>query len=209
MSRHWTASAVLVGALLAAAAVATRGASATGRPTRPAAVPEAREPVSPRADWSVMLPPGPGRDYAVALCSGCHTAGVLVIQRRTRAQWHEHLVGMNSARENAGELCACIGGPLDEEDIRILADYLGEASGPKNPVDQLPLNVNTAPVGALARLPGLTDADVQSIVVHRLRAPFRSKREIERVLGSGKFAALDGLIDVKDSIFNLQGIIPM
>jgi hypothetical protein len=160
-------------------------------------------------DWTPLLPPGAGREHVTALCSHCHTPGVLVLQRRTAKMWRDFLLGMNSARATGGELCACIGGPLDETEIALLTEYLSAAFNRDNPIDQLPLNVNTASPRALARLPGLSEADIRKLVEHRARAAFVSKEEIRRVLGASTFQPIAEFIDVKDSMFRADGLLPM
>jgi competence protein ComEA len=60
-----------------------------------------------------------------------------------------------------------------------------------------PIEVNTADVQSLQRLPGIGPATAQAIVVERERnGPFVSFGDLERVPGIGpaKLAALDGLI---------------
>ncbi len=160
-------------------------------------------------DWTPLLPPGPGKEYAVSLCNGCHTAGVLALQRRSRQGWRDALEGMNVARMTGGELCACIGGPIEKDEIDILSSYLSEAFGPKNPIDQLPLNVNTASLGAMQRLPGIEPGDARKIEEFRKRANFKTKQEIEKLLGREKFQRIEDFIDVRDSNFRTEGLLPM
>lgn len=160
-------------------------------------------------DWTPLLPPGPGREHVTALCSNCHTPGILVLQRRTTKMWRDFLLGMNAARRTPSELCACIGGPLDDTELALVTQYLSTAFNKDNPIDQLPLNVNTASAAALARLPGLTDADVQRLVARRLQRPFASKDDIARLLGATTFQSITHFIDVKDSPFRADGMLPM
>jgi hypothetical protein len=160
-------------------------------------------------DWSPLLPEAPGRDYVLALCSSCHTPGVLVLQRRGPGMWRDFLLRMNAARAMGGEICSCIGGPLDETEIQVIASYLAGAFGRSNPIDQLPLNVNTAAEAALARLPGLAERDVRALVQRRARAPFTTKEDVARLLGAATFKAIADFIDVKDSIFRREGLVPM
>ena len=132
-----------------------------------------------------------------------------MINKRSRQGWKEQLQAMNAARETGGELCYCIGGPLNEEEIEILSSYLGEAFGPQNPINQLPLNINTAPERALLRLPGLTRADVQKLLDLRRRAPFKDTSQLEKLLGREKFHRIETFIDTKDSNFRSEGLLPM
>ena len=190
-----------VGALL----VLTCGGFLRGGSEKPPASSEAVQPV----DWSPLLPSGPGRDYTAALCGGCHTVGVLMINNRSRQGWKDQLQAMNAARETGGELCACIGGPLNQEEIEILSSYLGEAFGPQNPINQLPLNLNTASERALLRLPGLTRSDVQKLLDSRQRTAIKDKSQVEKLLGHEKFGRIQDFIDFKDSNFRSEGLLPM
>ena len=168
-------------------------------------VPQAAKPT----DWARLLPEGSGKDYTAALCGGCHTVGILALQKRSRPSWRDFLEGMNLARATGGEVCACIGGPIDKDEIDIISSYLSEAFGPKNPIDQLPLNMNTASLGAILRLPGLTKADAETLLNYRKRSAFKNKREIEKVLGSEKFRQIEEFNDIKDSNFRSDGFLPM
>jgi hypothetical protein len=162
-----------------------------------------------RPDWTPMLPPGPGREYVVGLCNGCHSVARLALQKKSAARWRGFLLAMNTAATTSGELCACTGGGLDDEEIEILTAYLSQAFGPSNPIDQLPLNLNTATAAAMARLPGLESRDVQKLIASRARAPFRNRREIEQLLGTGKFRRIGAFVDVKDSLFRVEAVLPM
>ena len=192
---------LIVGFLLALAVVVPSYGGSNDGP----AAPRAAQPT----DWSPLLPPGRGKEYATALCGSCHTVGILALQRRSRQGWRDQLKGMNIARETGGELCACIGGPVDEEEVEILSSYLSEAFGPKNPIEQLPLNVNNASVAALLRLPGLGPLDAQKLIEHPKRGGFKSKQEIEKVLGVEIFQKIEDFVDVKDSNFRYEGLLPM
>lgn len=160
-------------------------------------------------DWTPLFPQAPGRDYVTSLCSQCHTTGILVLQRRSPKMWRDFLLGMNAARAMGGELCACIGGPLDKDEIALITDYLSGAFPRDNPIDQLPLNVNTASSAALGRLPGLSQEDVRRLLTYRGVKKFVKKDEIERVLGWKAYRPISNFIDVKDSLFRADGLLPM
>ena len=133
----------------------------------------------------------------------------MALQKRGRQGWKNQLEGMNIARETGGEVCACIGGPVDQEEIEIISSYLSEAFGPKNPIEQLPLNVNNAPRAALLRLPGIGQTEVQRVIEYRQRRMFQSKQDIEKLLGREKFQKIEEFVDVKDSNFRSEGLLPM
>ena len=69
------------------------------------------------------------------------------------------------------------------EDFPSLIAYLAKNFGEENPIDQLPLDINTCSAAALARLPGLNSELADAIVERR-----KAKRG---------FAAVDDLLQVK------------
>lgn len=76
--------------------------------------------------------------------------------------------------------------PVDEQDMPIIVKYLSEHFGETNPIEQLPVNVNTAPVEVLARLPGISRDVAQAIVECRqATGPFDSVEELSRIKGLG------------------------
>lgn len=161
-------------------------------------------------DWSRLLPDGPGREYVSARCNGCHSVSLLMLEGRTRSDW-EYV--MRRAKViwdlESYEVCACLSGPLPDDEIAIISSYLGEAFGPQGSFEQLPLNVNTASERSLLRLPGLTRNEVQKLLETRRRAPFRTKRQIEKILGPAKFRAIEDFVDVHDSNLRSDGMLPM
>jgi competence ComEA-like helix-hairpin-helix protein len=64
-----------------------------------------------------------------------------------------------------------------------LIAYLAKNFGEENPIDQLPLDINTCSAAALARLPGLNSELADAIV--------------ERRKAKGGFAAVDDLLQVR------------
>ncbi len=162
-----------------------------------------------RTDWTRLLPAGEGREYAAALCNSCHSVALVAVQKRTERGWRLLLVGMGTARETDGDWCLCTGGPLDDHDVDVLADYLGRAFNPQNPIDQLPLNVNTASAEALARLPGLGAPDVRKLVAARAAAPLTSRTQVRRLLGERTFRQMGDFVDVQDSLFRFENMLPM
>ncbi len=203
----------LAACVLVASAAVTPGVGAEVQANRRPAVRVPSPAIAPvpshRAEWGALLPPGPGRDYVVGLCGHCHTAGVLVLQHRTTQAWRDHLLGARTAREISAELCFCLGAFLDDEEVDIVSIYLGKVSGKDNPIDQLPLNVNTASEAALRRIPGLTARDVQRLIDLRAKGPVTSKDEVATALGPKTFQRVEDFLDVKDSIFRSEGLIPM
>lgn len=198
----WRARSALVGAIVTLT-IAIVGSADSPPAPQPAQYPAAVE----RTDWRPMMPAGAGREYVVSLCNQCHSVARLVLHRKSAAQWRGFLLSMNTASTTSGELCACTGGPLDPQEVEILTRYLSGAFGPTNPIDQLPLNMNTASPAAIARLPGLVEQDVLRVVAVRTSRPFGTRDDVERVLGRRKYRALAAFVDVKDSSFRLESAV--
>ncbi len=73
---------------------------------------------NPRAqeiDWNARLPAGPGKAYVEALCSGCHSLGKILMQRRSENEWMA-VVGKMVGNEGA---------PVSEDEVAKIVSYLG------------------------------------------------------------------------------------
>ena len=126
-----------------------------------------------KVDWSALMPVGEGRADVAISCSSCHDLRQVIIQKKSRANWAATVQKMVSAYQ----------APLDKEDFPSLIAYLAKNFGEENPIDQLPLDINTCSAAALARLPGLNPELADAIV--------------ERRKAKGGFAAVDDLLQVK------------
>ena len=125
-------------------------------------------------DWTVFLPEGEGRAEVMLSCAGCHDLRQVIVQKKSRVAWR------TSVQKMVSEYKA----PVDKGDLPVLVAYLSANFGEKNPIDQLPMNINTSPAAALARLPGVSAAAAGAIVESRTR--------------EGAFASVEDLLRVKD-----------
>jgi competence ComEA-like helix-hairpin-helix protein len=125
-------------------------------------------------DWTVFLPEGEGRAEVMLSCAGCHDLRQVIVQKKSRVAWR------TSVQKMVSEYKA----PVDKQDLPVLVAYLSANFGEKNPIDQLPMNINTSSAAALARLPGVSAAAAGAIVESRAR--------------EGAFASVEDLLRVKD-----------
>lgn len=125
-------------------------------------------------DWSVFLPDGEGKSIVMLSCSSCHDLRQVITQKKTESGWRtsvQKMVSMHKA-------------PLDKEDMPALTEYLSRHFGKTNPIERLPMDINSSPVESLARLPGVSTDLARAIVDTRERTgPFESVEELSRVEG--------------------------
>jgi competence ComEA-like helix-hairpin-helix protein len=131
------------------------------------------KPDTPKVDWSALLPDGEGKSDVAVSCSSCHDLKQVIIQKKSRSNWAATVQKMVSAYQ----------APLDKEDFPALIAYLAKNFGEDNPIDQLPLDLNTCSAAALARLPGL-DSELAKAIVECRKA-------------KGGFGSVDDLLQVK------------
>jgi competence ComEA-like helix-hairpin-helix protein len=125
-------------------------------------------------DWSVFLPDGEGRTEVTVSCAGCHDLRQVITQKKSKVAWRSSLQKMVSEYK----------APVDRQDFPVLVAYLSANFGDKNPITQLPMNINTSPAESLARLPGIGAAAAAAIVESRNSAgAFASVEDLLRVKG--------------------------
>jgi competence ComEA-like helix-hairpin-helix protein len=124
-------------------------------------------------DWSVFLPEGEGRTEVVVSCVGCHDLRQVITQKKSKIGWR------TSVQKMVSEYKA----PVDREDFQILVAYLSANFGDENPIERLPININSSPEQSLARLPGIS-ADIAAAIVESRKS-------------EGVFVSVDDLLRVK------------
>ncbi len=134
--------------------------------------PDRQERAVPSIDWTVLLPEAEGKGRVVAYCSGCHGLKMVVQSRKNRDSWYNNITWMADVFD----------APVPEQEISLLADYLSAYAGEDNPLVQIPLDVNTAPVKALQRLPFLIPEHIEIVRHHRSQENFTSIEEFIQVL---------------------------
>lgn len=125
-------------------------------------------------DWSVFLPDGEGKSLVMLSCSSCHDLTQVITQKKTVSGWRASLQKMVSMYK----------APLDKEDFPALTDYLSKHFGKTNPIERLPMDINSSSAESLARLPGISADLARAIVDTRERkARFKSVEDLSRVEG--------------------------
>lgn len=125
-----------------------------------------------KVDWSVFLPEGEGKAEVSLACASCHDLSQVITQKKSSANWNATVRKMISAYQ----------APVDKDDLEVIINYLSKNFGEKNPIEHLPMNINTSPIEALARLPGVTLDGAKAIVKSRKT--------------SGSFVAVEDLLRV-------------
>ena len=102
-------------------------------------------------DDAKLLPEGPGREVTGKVCLNCHEAGAFRKARLDRDEWEKEVGIMvdNGAKATDEELAAII-------------DYLVENFGPRSRI-----HINTAPLGEIKAVLGLTAAQATAVVDYR------------------------------------------
>src|SRR5882672_682518 len=116
-----------------------------GRPGPIAASQGEKQIATAKTDWSVILPEGDGRAEVALACASCHDLRQVITQKKTKANWSDTVRKMVSAYQ----------APVDKDDFELIVVYLSKNFGDQNPIDHLPMNINTSPIEALVRLPGI------------------------------------------------------
>ena len=80
------------------------------------------------ADEYYGLPDDAGREEVMTYCGACHSVRLVAQQGLTHAEWAALLVSMYEDHEME---------PLQDEDARLVLDYLGRHVGPENQKRQL------------------------------------------------------------------------
>lgn len=125
-------------------------------------------------DWSVFLPDGEGKSVVALSCSSCHDLRQVVTQKKTATGW----------RASVQQMVSMYKAPLDKEDVPVLTEYLARHFGKTNPIERLPMDINSSSAESLARLPGITAELARAIVETReKKGRFESVEELSRVEG--------------------------
>jgi competence protein ComEA len=130
------------GAVLAAATIAsTLPAAGAFQQNQPPAN-------TPPANAKEELPPGPGKDTFLRICSGCHLTSVATTQRKTADGWTDTVIEMRNRGANASD-----------DDLEQIVQYLATNFGP--------VNINTAAASDIATVLSVPQAEAESIVAYR------------------------------------------
>ncbi len=123
--------------------------------------------------WVELLPPGEGREPVLNSCASCHNLKIVVLARKSRADWVKSVNDMIQR-----------GAPVFPEEIEPMTAYLSKAFGTAVPK---PVNVNTASREDLEKLPNLKPEMLTRILEARSKVgPFKNSEELRRALGMEK-----------------------
>lgn len=125
-------------------------------------------------DWSVFLPEGEGKSLVMLSCTSCHDLTQVITQKKPESAWKTSVQKMVSLYK----------APIDKEDVPALTEYLSRHFGKTNPIDRLPMDINTSSAASLARLPGVNADLAKAIVDNReKKGRFESVEDLSRVEG--------------------------
>ena len=144
-----------------------------GRPGPMTAFQDEKQIATAKIDWGIFLPEGDGKAEVALACSSCHDLRQVITQKKPKANWSDTIRKMISAYQ----------APVDKDDFELMVVYLSKNFGDQNPIEHLPMNINTSPIEALVRLPGINIEAAKAIVESRKT--------------SGSFASVQDLLRVK------------
>jgi competence protein ComEA len=111
------------------------------------------------------LPPGPGKETLVRVCSDCHGVDLVEGQRRTRGQWKELVDDMVARGANSSD-----------EDVKTIINYLATALGR--------VNMNKAEASDIQAVLELQESEAAAIVTYRTSVgEFKAIEDLKKVPG--------------------------
>ena len=162
--KAWFFSAAIVAAVLSPIVPAVAGSTQQDQDQSsnpPAQAQQAPAPPDAAAQQQAIksLPPGPGRDQVVRVCTGCHLLNVVTTQRKNESDWTDTVVEMRNRGANASD-----------DDMEKIVEYLAKNFGPNSPPPAAPkVNVNTASADAIAAALSIPQSQAQAIVDYRAK----------------------------------------
>lgn len=140
------------------------------------------------------LPSGEGKELLKALCTSCHDLGRVITQRRDIKVWRETVKGMLAGWDP--RYSEYLG-----DDVEVLSRYLAQYFGPLTPAYETLqsnsdlrekylkgeikslININTASLAELTKLPGISKHIAEMIIKHRTTHGFFKRSEDLKTLG--------------------------
>ena len=136
------------------------------------------------SDWEYLFPDGDGRDYVVSLCQGCHSLKTPALQRNDESGWRSIILQMN----DNGML------GLAQDEVDLMAKYLAQHFGAKQPTLEIPLDLSTASPEQLSRFPALTKEDVVQIVSTRKKNAIKTLVDLKQMLSDEKIRKIEPFV---------------
>jgi competence protein ComEA len=116
------------------------------------------------------LPPGPGREETIRVCSRCHSPEVATAEHQTRDQWQVTISKM-----------ANLGAEANDNEFEAILDYLSSHFGP---AAAQPVNINKATAVEIECVLEITRSESKAIVQYRQQnGAFKSIDDLKRVPG--------------------------
>jgi len=116
------------------------------------------------------LPPGPGKEATIRVCSKCHAPELATSQRLTRDQWQETISKM-----------ANLGAQASDNEFEAILNYLSQNFGPQA---AQPVNVNKATAVEIECVLDLTRTESRAIVEYRQQhGPLKTLEDLTQVPG--------------------------
>jgi DNA uptake protein ComE-like DNA-binding protein len=162
-----------------------------GGPGPIAASQDEKQVATAKVDWGVFLPEGEGKSEVALACSSCHDLSQVITQKKPGANWSATVRKMISAYQ----------APVDKEDVQVIVAYLTKNFGEHNPIEHLPMNINTSPIEALTRLPGINIETAKAIVESRKTGgSFASVKDLLRIkcIDAEMLKGIEAYISTKD-----------
>ena len=144
----------------------------------------AKEPSA--SEWELLLPDTDGKSYVTGLCETCHSVKIIALQRLDEPAWRGVLGRMNASGAN-----------LEEDDIAVLAKYLSENFGLRQPTLEIPMDLNKASAEQIARLPQITKEEASKIVSARAKEPFKQASDLKKILAGEKIEKILPFISLR------------
>jgi competence protein ComEA len=165
-SQHCLSKLVLCG-VIACIASTPFAASAYAQQTPP----PAPQPPKDQKQHSTELPPGPGRDTVMRVCSKCHSPNLTVANPRDRQGWEDTITKMSG-----------LGAMATDDEFTEILDYLSKYVSPTSDTANAKVNVNKATAAELSTALELPAKDAEAVVAYRTKnGDFKTLDDLKKV----------------------------
>lgn len=140
------------------------------------AVPQQSAPPAtppPAQHHMTELPPGPGHDTTVKVCSKCHSPNILVANPRTRQGWEETITKMSG-----------MGAVATDDEFTEILEYLVKNVSPDAVTSDAgaKIDVNKASAADLSKGLDLSPKEAEAVVAYRKKnGDFKSIEDLSKV----------------------------
>jgi len=137
------------------------------------AAPPATPPPAQHQQHMTELPPGPGHDTTVKVCSKCHSPNILVATPRTRQGWEETITKMSG-----------MGAVATDDEFTEILEYLVKNVSPDSETKDAgsKIDVNKASAADLSKGLDLSPKEGEAVVAYRKKnGDFKSIEDLSKV----------------------------